>query len=349
MMVVRLRLLGAAVLALCAALSVARPAHAEGVTPDVATPEQQQRAQALYEEGVGHYQARRFEEAASAFSDSYLVVASPNSHLMWSRALREAGQLDRAYEELLASVAEAAALAARVPRYESTRAATQAELDRVSREVGVLRIQVVGAADASVFVDERSVPPSRLAAVAVMPGSHDVVARRTGGHRAWQAVEVRAGQRLDVKLDLSAPQPAATAREPAPAPRREAPPPPDTPAHEPASAGPLRTWVYVAGGVGAAGLLTFAVAGTLSRSTHSELQDTCPGNVCPAERQADIDHGKTQQAIANVGLVVGIAGVGTAVTLFMIDRPARPSTGAGRRARLALQAAPGGLSLGGRF
>jgi hypothetical protein len=69
-----------------------------------------------------------------------------------------------------------------------------------------------------------------------------------------------------------------------------------------------------------AGLVMFTVAGIMSRSTYSELEDSCGSGPCPADRQDDIDAGQTQQTLANVGLAVGIVGVGAGVTLFLLSR-----------------------------
>ncbi|MEO8877009.1 MAG: hypothetical protein ABI461_15560, partial [Polyangiaceae bacterium] len=87
----------------------------------------------------------------------------------------------------------------------------------------------------------------------------------------------------------------------------------------------LRPYAYVAGGIGAAGLLTFVIAGVLSNSTYGDLQNTCGNAACPASMSDEISRGKTEQTIANVGLVFAILGVGTGAALYVISMPPKDS------------------------
>jgi hypothetical protein len=77
----------------------------------------------------------------------------------------------------------------------------------------------------------------------------------------------------------------------------------------------------VAGGIGAAGLLTFAIAGIAANSTYNDLDAACRGGPCPASNQSEISRGKTEQTIANVGLVVGGVGLAAGATLFILSAP----------------------------
>ena len=64
----------------------------------------------------------------------------------------------------------------------------------------------------------------------------------------------------------------------------------------------------VSGGVAVGGLLTFIVAGAISRSTFSDLQQACGSAPCPPSRASDVSAGKTQQTVANVGLAITAVG-----------------------------------------
>ena len=81
----------------------------------------------------------------------------------------------------------------------------------------------------------------------------------------------------------------------------------------------MRTWSYVAGGVGAAGIVTFGVFGLLNNSKHSKLEDECKNGVCPSSLESDKNTGQTYQTVANVGLVVGIVGLGTGTALYLLS------------------------------
>jgi hypothetical protein len=94
----------------------------------------------------------------------------------------------------------------------------------------------------------------------------------------------------------------------------------------------LRTYSYIAGGVGVAGLAMFTIFGLMDNSTYSDLQSACVNGRCPSTKQSEIDSGRTQQTVANVGLVVGAVGVAAGATLFVLSlkkpaSPAAPTTG----------------------
>jgi hypothetical protein len=126
------------------------------------------------------------------------------------------------------------------------------------------------------------------------------------------AVDVAAGETKEVEVDgetgVVTPAPA-----PAPSPAR---------AEDATGTPPMRIASYVAAGVGVIGLGTFAIFGAMSNAKYNDLKSSCNG-ACPPSRQSDIDAGKRDQRIANVGLVIGILGAGAAVTLFVLSRPNR--------------------------
>jgi hypothetical protein len=260
--------------------------------------------------------------------------------------LRDAGKLVEAYEELVLTQQEAGELAARLPKYASTGESAEAELLELRKRIAAISIDVKGdTPEVTVFVGSRQVPRERWRNVALAPGNVDVSARLPGGRRAWQAVEVRQGELVKVELDLT-PDAPPTAAGTSPAGTGDTTEPGGEQDPGTGRAHKLRPWAYVAGGVGVVGLVTFGVFGAMSRSTYSDLEDSCPDGVCPPERQDDIDKGKTQQTIANVGLAVGVIGLGAGVALFVIDE--KQSSGQTRR-RLQVGAGPGSISVRGSF
>src|SRR4051794_40427151 len=64
-------------------------------------------AQKVYLQGTDHYRAGRLLEALAAFRASYDMVASPNSHIMIARTLRDKGDIAHAYAEYDRVVVEA--------------------------------------------------------------------------------------------------------------------------------------------------------------------------------------------------------------------------------------------------
>ena len=83
--------------------------------------------------------------------------------------------------------------------------------------------------------------------------------------------------------------------------------------------GPLRPYAFVAGGVGAAGIIGFIAFGALGHSKQSDLNTSCgPTHTCS---QSDVDGIKTKYLLADISLGVGIAGLGTGVALFILSQP----------------------------
>ena len=79
------------------------------------------------------------------------------------------------------------------------------------------------------------------------------------------------------------------------------------------------------------GLVTFAITGIMARSTYNDLNGACQGGPCPTDKTGELSSGKTQETVANVALVVGIAGVAAGTTLFVLSlsksTPGAPAAG----------------------
>jgi hypothetical protein len=81
----------------------------------------------------------------------------------------------------------------------------------------------------------------------------------------------------------------------------------------------LRMAGYLAGGVGIAALVLFAVAGIGAKSAHDRLDENCRDRPCdPTTRDSDIQDGKMLQTAANIGLATGLAGLGLGATLIVL-------------------------------
>lgn len=136
-----------------------------------------------------------------------------------------------------------------------------------------------------------------------------------GGVAKSENVTVKAGQTASVEITFSAwgDSDAALASEPEPTQKHA-----DEDEKPDKSSGQSRAPMWIAGGVGVAGLATFAVFGILSNSKYKDLDEHCPDGHCYADYKDIGDQGKAFQTVANVGLVVGAVGVATAATLFVI-------------------------------
>ena len=305
-------------------------AAATGTPIYEATPAELKSAQQTFLAGNRLYDAREFAHAITAFRASHDIVASPNSSLMIARCHRELGKLREAVLSFREALAEASAAAARDKRkYGSTLAAVQSELAALDPVVGRVTIELVNAPDGTkVSIGDEPIAESALSeALPVAPGTITVSATAPTGATVSREVSVEASQSVAVKLEFEA---AASKDEPKPA---AAPPAEPPPPREEAS-GPPRVWAYVAGGIGAAGIITFGVFGALSSGTFSSLEEECVDDHCPPDKGADIDRGRTQQTVANIGLGVGIVGIGSGVALYLLSEPSASEREQSRRPAL---------------
>jgi hypothetical protein len=85
----------------------------------------------------------------------------------------------------------------------------------------------------------------------------------------------------------------------------------------------MRTGGLVAAGVGVLGMATFATFGMLAKDRYESLDQQCDAR-CSDDRQDDVDQGRMLQTTANVGLFVGVLGLATGATLFVLGWPSAP-------------------------
>jgi hypothetical protein len=149
---------------------------------------------------------------------------------------------------------------------------------------------------------------------------------------------------LSSQLEASQTQHISPKPEVAPPPKEVAQP---TTVRQPPSVAPhsngLRTGAYVAGGVGLLGFASFGLFGALDHSAYSDLKSKCAGG-CPSNVSHDVDAGRRDQLLANIGLAVGAVGVVTAVTLFLVSGPKHS-----QEHPVAIRLGPGHVVVDGRF
>ncbi len=326
-----------------AMLAGPRPAFAKGVPVGDATQEQWRGAQKTFLAADELFDARRFEEAVSAYRASWEIVASPNTRLQIARCLRELGRVGEAYDEFSGAVADADLAASKEKKYAKAAKAGRAEVEALRKQIAFVTLTVESIPDGTVLtVGARRVTVADLAnPIAVAAGKIQIVAKIPARGSVIRTITVSPGSEGSVAIDLaeSEPQPEV----PAVTPIQDAPLPPpqeDKPAPQ-EEATSLKPYAFIAGGVGVAGLATFAVLGALNNSKFKDLEDECKGGPCPAGTQSDIDTGRNYQTFANVGLVVGVVGVGTSIALFALDSGGEKPTRVG--------VGPGSVTVSGRF
>lgn len=231
------------------------------------------RAAELLDTGNQALAAKRYEEAANAYSEAYALYPSPKILLNLAQAEHASGRPDQAaghYEDYLERV--------RVQDPQRQKAASR--LEQLQKELGRLVFEG-GAQDTTLQINGSAPMPLPTPHLYVIPGQHELRLERPGFEPLLLNITVDAGRRLPIRATLA---PAVTTSAPPPPMALPTPPPSPPPAlvaQTPAaekeeSSSTWWIWVVagvaVAGGVVAAVVLTsggddFVPGGELGRST----------------------------------------------------------------------------------
>jgi hypothetical protein len=327
-------------------LATAPPARADGALPAAATPVQREQAQARFLRAKDLMEKKQYVDALGELRASHDIVASPNTRLQIARCLVAMEKTIEAYAEFGRTAIEAKELTAQDRRYQRAYDAALAERAEIEPRLGFVTLAIENPGDdTKVTVAGEEIRRAAWSEpTPVGPGVTEITTLTPGHDPIQRTVTLAAGEKTSLAIDAQSG--ARTAVEAPPAPPPPAPPPPE--AH---GASWMRTGAYVAGGVGVAGLATLAVFGLMARSTYDDLNAACMGGPCPASKADEISSGKTDRTIANVGLVLGLVGVGVGGTLLVLSlhKGARGANGssAGGAPALAIAAAPGWIGVRG--
>ncbi|MDI1480630.1 tetratricopeptide repeat protein [Polyangium sp. y55x31] len=298
------------------ALSVLGPSDAHAQAPAAAaTPSAADIAEAKkkFESASTLFKAGKYAQAIEDFRASYAKVQSPNSHLYVARCLREMGKLVDAYLEFEKVAAEAQTAG---EKYAQTGETAKVERDELNTKITLVSVDVTTPeSGARLTVGGVEVPQDRWGKpFPAMPGSVDIRLESGAKPAASQSITTTAGESRTVSIGFAAPSSGGGSG--------------DGGSGDGSGGGSetsggkgmsgMRIGAFAAGGLGVAGFVTFAVFGSMSNATYDDLKAAC-GGPCPADRQGDVDKGKMQQTVANVGLIVGAVGVAAGATLFVLS------------------------------
>jgi hypothetical protein len=296
-------------------------APAEAPAGDVAT------AKARFGKGKTLYNAKNFADALVEFRASYTTFKSPNSHFFIANCLRDLGRLAEAHIEYERVANEARSSG---EQYAGAVDAALAERDAITPKVVIVNVTTPGSqTDSALTVGGIEVTSDLWGKpIPAMPGSIEVNLSAPGKTPVTQTVTGAAGETKTVTIEF----------------------PPQTPVGTEEPSGgkkltPLRIGAIAAAGVGVVGMVIFAVQGSASNATFDNLKEKC-GGPCPPEFAADVDKGRSQQTVANVGLVIGIAGLAAGGTLFALSMRKKPDT---TQPQTMWLIGPGSLGVRGTF
>ncbi len=293
--------------------------------------------EAVIDEALGHYQRRQWELAHEAFARAHALLPNARTERGMALSAYYAGDYLAAAEGFERALADA-----RRPLTEVQRVQARELMTTARRHLGRVAI-VVEPADADVQLEGRALPPSHRDNVLLLPGNYRVRVTAPGHAESIQRVDVGAGDKLIVRIDLEL----IERHQPVPPVAVPAPVEHTTVVYEAPEAG--APWPWIAAGatvVSALGAGTFALLGN---EEFRDLESRCRIEGCDEARRRmlwDDSDVETYETLTNVALVVTAAGAVTTATLFLLDLDA-PGERAGGRVQLRL--APGAVGLSGRF
>jgi predicted RNA-binding protein with TRAM domain len=181
--------------------------------------------------------------------------------------------------------------------------------------VPALTIVVKGAAAGdtpAVTVDDVALPAEVVGLPRKVDPGHHVVVAKTAHGEGKQEVDITAGQQKEVQIALVATEPAAGAEPTAsPAPVDETPPAPTT-SHAPTAL----TWVGVA--LAGAGVAVGTVAGIVSLSKKSLLENECANKICGPSSYATLDSANSFATMSTIAFAAAGVGAGVAVVTLLV-------------------------------
>jgi hypothetical protein len=319
--------------AIAAWIGVATPAaRAQGGSP-----------QAQFDYGLAEMEAGRYATGCPALAESYRLDPHPGVLFTLAECENRAGKLASAlthydaYRDLFAHMSEA-----EKGRQRGRERVAAAQREKLIAEVPQLSVALPPGAPAGTAVTRDGVllgAPSLGVAAPVDPGEHVVVARTPDGVAHETRVTLARAEHRAVVVDLRPPPPAP--------PNGGAPPALSSRAAPDAQVvvtqtSPLRTWAWIAGAAGIAGIAVGSIAGGLVLADKSTIAGNCnPDRSCNQQGLDAASHAHTMGLVSDAGFAVGGAGLVASAVLFLASpsRVVQPVAAAdGRGAFVGLRA-----------
>jgi hypothetical protein len=308
--VVRLGRCGAAVVA----LTLAALAH----EPREACAQNAAAAEALYNKGMAALKAEEFEAACPALEESHRLDPKPGVLFTLAACEQKRGRLATAmtrYEDFLEIVSSlpAGERARQRQREQAAKREKEALADKVPSLTVVLP-QSVG--DEYVVKRDGEVMgrPSLGTPLPVDPGEHVVTVHEGEGPALiTERVTLGLGEKHTLKLPGSYPKSK---------PDTPPPPPGDGDGKEKRFPPALPVAALAVGGTG---VLLGSIFGLMAIGKKGTVDDECTGTVCRTEEGRSAgETGSTFATVSTVGFVIGVLGIGTGVTLLMLQKDVEP-------------------------
>jgi hypothetical protein len=274
-------------------------------------------AEVLFRAGRAAADKSDYETACPKFRESQRLDPAPGTELNIADCEEHRGKLATAWELFTRVARELPATDDRVKIAAARAAALEKRLSRLALTLGP------GApGGTTVRRDDLDVGAASLGTpLPIDPGKHVVVVRAPGRQDRTLEVDVAEGEQKAIEV---LPGPAAG----------------DVPKPGDDSRGTRRTLGFVAGGLGAAGVVVFAVSGALVLVKKSTVNQHCVRMVCDSTGFQAAQSGQTLGVVSGASLIAGAVLLGAGAALVLTSGPDRkPATA------LLPAVGPGGASL----
>jgi hypothetical protein len=305
------------------------------------------RAERLFNSGVEDMLAGRFEQGCTRIAQSQKEDPKPGTVFTLAECFARWGRIASAATQYSAYLETVRALPPNQQAAHAERVlVAKSEYEKLLPDIPELVLVWPGAPprDATVTVDGNEIDQETLGrARHVDPGQHMVAVSYSDGSQSTRKVAVELGQTLRVIL------PSASGDRPPPI-VEDIPPATDGGKKRGTS---QRTWAYIIGGLGTAGVLVGAATGIFVLQQKDVIDKNCNEfKECNAEGLSAWRDAKAAGTVSTIAFAVGGAGLAVAIPL-LLTAPSEPTDQAKRRSgwRVGLNATPGGgsLSLKGSF
>lgn len=273
------------------------------------------------------FNAGDYETALALFRRAYTLYPAPTVVLYEARTLDKMGLMLEAVEAYMRTTQIAVSSDAPEQFAEAVAAARQEERALRAR-VPTLTLRVDGVSsndpNLKISVNGRAIGAAQIGqAQRLNPGTYRISGSISAERSDQANLVLSESQNAAVVLHLAAPSPT---------------PPPPVISHgvEPLdeaafSQNSMRTYAYVAGGIGLAGIGAGLVTGLMSTSKHSEAEQGCPDDTCPPEGAGNqaVQDFRSMRTVSTICYGVGAAGLATGVVLWLLapDAPAAQAQG----------------------
>lgn len=282
---------------------------------------------ALFQRGVDDMMLGRYETACPAIAESLRLDPRPGTLFTLAECYAKGGKLASAvvrYDEYLTTFSRM------TPEQQSKQlgrektALEQRDLLKPDVPLLTVKLEAGAPADTRVLRDDTLLNgPSLGVALPVDPGDHTVSAQTPNGPLTTQTLTIRKGERKEISLKVEVTT--TTTMSTTSKTGGSAAPPARAPSAS--SRGETQRIVGLAlGGVGAAGLLTGAIAGGVTLARKSSVEESCDlgAQTCSTSEGLDeLSSARTSGLVSTVGFAAGGALLATGLIVFLTSPSSR--------------------------